>query len=368
MTRNKFKPLILGIMWILTIPVLVYGQMNPAAGPNPISSSTSAGQSDRIRTFSSPPVERRGLSGSGSGLTDSQGTQELYYNIHVLGEVLFPGTYKVLPSDRLSDGIRAAGGIESNGTQRFIQLRREGSVKTIDLFSYQSRGILSHNPYLIENDVIFVPLKKGEIQIEGAVNRPGNYEVLGTMSLGRAIELGGGFSTRRSHLEPIRVIRFNQQEKKEVIPIPPTEESLKREKIFVGDIIVVPHVLLVGKQFDYNIRQTPGDNVFYPTLVDNVYVTGAVQRPGPYPYQPSFDYQDYVGQAGPLQMARIKGAKVVRKDGKRLYGKERSRINAGDTIVVPSRAVTFNNVLNVFNTMTNTFLTTIALREVVRGL
>ena len=101
-----------------------------------------------------------------------------YYNIHVLGEVTRPGTYRVLPSDRVFDAIRYAGGILPTGSERSVQIRRGGRVEYVDLFAYKSRGILDQNPYLTENDVVFVPILKGLVHVDGPVGHPGSFELV----------------------------------------------------------------------------------------------------------------------------------------------------------------------------------------------
>lgn len=282
----------------------------------------------------------------------------VYYNIHILGEVNRPGTYKALPSDRVTDGVKYAGGISENGSQKVVELRRQGKrTQILDLFSYKYKGMLDQNPYLIENDVIFVPLKQGEFEVEGPVKRPGKYEMTGSLTLEKAINIAGGFGTGRSTQTPIRVIRFDENEKKAIIKVENNELDIQQFNIQKGDIVVIPHMLTAQNKFDYNLKQLPGDHIFYPTLNDQVYVSGAVSAPGPYPFQPGLTVSNYISQAGPNDKSSIKRVKIIGPDGKKRSVTEIEQINPGDTIFVPVKAVTVTNALAWFGTISSLALT-----------
>lgn len=317
---------------------------------------------NEIRSLGSKHIEQRNSSGEKLPGLDPKESMFMggvnYYNVHVLGQVGSAGTYKIFSADRVSDVLQYAGGILSQGSEQMIQLRREGSVQIVNMFDYKIKGRLSNNPYLMENDVIFVPYKKGEIQIEGPVKQPGNYEVTGIMSLKKAVDVAGGFATGLSQQEPIRVIRYNNNETKEILEVNSAAAAMDTFKIKSGDIIVIPHLLIKDYEFDYNVRRLPGDNMFYPTVNAQVYVTGNVAQPGAYPFLPKFSYRDYVSLAGPLNRAANSRIKLITADGKRKSAKKAARINPGDTIYVPSKAITTANALQWFNTVTNAALTT----------
>lgn len=280
----------------------------------------------------------------------------ILYSIHVLGEVQKPGTYKIAPSDRVTDALDYAGGVLPNGSERAVQLRRQGKRRFLDLFSYKYKGRLSQNPYLMENDVVFVSIKKGEVQIEGPVKRPGYYEISKSISLKKLIRMAGGLATGFSRKQSIRVVRYNKNEEKEVFEVNANETAQFVVKI--GDVVVIPHMLLANKKFDYNVQRIPGDNIFYPTINDSVYVIGSVHMPGPYTFQPNFNYQDYVGLAGPTNNASIKRTKILKANGKKVRAKKKMEINPGDTIIIPSKALTATKFITWFGTLTSMALTT----------
>lgn len=260
---------------------------------------------------------------------------KIFYSVHVTGFVAKPGVYKVIPSDKVTDALKYAGGLLENGSKRRIQLRRESDSETLDIYLYENSGDTSQNPFLMENDVIFVPAKLGEIRVEGPVNRPGVYEIGKSVSLASAIQMAGGFTTGRSLKDPIRVVRYDDNEQKEVIEVENSASSLKAFKLVKGDIVVVPHLLLTDKKFDYNPNRIPGDNIFYPTMDNNVYVIGAVVTPGPYTFQPNFSYREYVNMAGPTRNIGKHSIKVFRRDGKKIRVSQNTIIQPGDTLIVP---------------------------------
>ena len=292
----------------------------------------------------SPPSAKTGLSFS--------------YNVHVLGYVTYPGTYRISPSDRLINALQFAGGVLKNGSQRNIQLRRKGETRGIDLYAFKYRGNMRQNPYLTNDDVIFVPLKKGEIEIEGPVKMPGYYEIMNPLSLDKALDMAGGLATGHSLKQPIRIVRYDQDEKKEVIEVPFSKEASRETTILPGDVVVIPHILLAEKKFDYNLKRIPGDNLFYPTLNDKVYVAGAVSMGGAYPFQPSYVVKDYVNLAGPQDSASLGRLKIISADGKKRSVSRTASVNAGETIIVPSKAITTGNFVAWFGTLTSMALTT----------
>lgn len=323
---------------------------------------SSENRANEIRSLGSKHIEQKSTSNETQTTFDTNQDTLLrggtYYVVHVLGQVRSAGTYKIFPSDRVSDALQYAGGILSHGSEQLIQLKRQGNIQIINMFDYKIKGRLGNNPYLMENDVVFVPYKKGEIQIEGPVKQPGNYEITHSISLKNAIDLAGGYATGLSLQEPIRVIRYNDDEKKEVMEISSASSLTEDFRLKFGDIVVVPHLLIKDYDFDYNVRRLPGDNMFYPTVNAQVYVTGNVAQPGAYPFLPKFNYKDYVSLAGPLNKAANRRIKIVGMDGKRKSAKTVARVNPGDTIFVPERSITATNTIQWFNTITNAALTT----------
>ncbi len=288
---------------------------------------------------------------------------QAFYSIHILGEVTNPGTYKIIPSDRVSDALKYAGGVLPNGSERTIQLRRGDQSQTLDMFAYKYRGSLQNNPYLMENDVVFVSVKKGEFEIEGPVNRPGNYEMTRKISLIEAINMAGGFASGVSRQDTIRVVRFGAEEKKEILEVSSSKQDLSKFTIQKGDVIVIPHVLLKSNTFDYTLNRIPGDNIFYPTVDDNVYVMGAVLQPGAFPFQPNYSYKEYVSLAGATQHSKMKRIKLIKKNGEQVKLSVNTVINPGDTILVPQKYWRAETVASWLSTVASLTLSSLIITD-----
>lgn len=258
----------------------------------------------------------------------------LGYQVHVLGEVLKPGTYRVQASDRVSEVIRKAGGFALNGSQRWVEVRRRGGgVQVVDLLAFKLLGKLDQNPYVNDNDTVFVPLRKSVIQIVGAVKRPDYYELKNEKTLSDVINLAGGMSTAAAKSEQIKVIRFEGGDKS-VTDVAIEDEAVKAFAINSGDVIVVPDILTKGTKFDYNVAAIPGDQVFYPSYEDRVFVLGGVAAPGAYPFSPYYTVSQYVTLAGGINDRGKEKYRVIHIDGKSRNTKGNHRVNPGDTIMV----------------------------------
>ena len=243
---------------------------------------------------------------------------ELTYQIHILGELHYPGTYRVLASTRLFEALQLAGGLLKNGLSRRIELRRNGKITTVDQLSFESSGRLEENPYLMENDVIFVPLQNKVVQIEGAVKRPGTYEMLkNEKTLEDLLTIGGGFSSGINKNIPIKIIRFDQGIK-HIIDIANNQEERKSFQLKTGDVAYMPHFFTSDKTFDYNLGHIPGDQqLFFPTIEERIFVLGAVFKPGPQSYNPYYNGRQYLTLAGGLtKLAKMHRIKIITFDGK----------------------------------------------------
>ncbi len=279
------------------------------------------------------------------------------YQVHILGEVENPGTFRVPASTRLSEAVQLAGGLLERGAMRGIQLRRKGSkTRWIDLLSFKMMGNLDANPYLLDNDVVFVPLKKNVIQIAGAVKRPDSYEMTGKATLYRLLKLAGGFAPGVAKQAPAKVIRYVNGHK-ELIDVDLDKSSMSQFRVHGADIVVIPHLLTEGTRFDYNVPNLPGDSeVFFPSFEERVFVLGAVFQPGPYAFSPYYKVREYLTQAGGLtRLAKSeKKIYIMSALGKKIKAENGTQINPGDTIIVPERYMAPETLLTLILTITST--------------
>jgi protein involved in polysaccharide export with SLBB domain len=125
--------------------------------------------------------------------------------IHVAGLVKNPEAYAVTALTRVSAVLTLAGGRAPGGSIRNIQVRRAGAVILADLVPFLQLGDRSQNPFVLEGDVIYVPPARLEVAIDGAVYRPGAYE-LRAGTLEELLALAGGAAEYASTTLPIRVL------------------------------------------------------------------------------------------------------------------------------------------------------------------
>ncbi len=285
-----------------------------------------------------PQIPQQGQMGGSDGALFNRG---LTYQVHILGEVERPGTYRIPASTRLFEALQYAGGALERGSERRVGLRREGGgSRTVDLLSFKQNGNLDANPYLLDNDVIFVPLLQKVVQVAGTVKRPGTYELRSEKSLEDILKVAGGFTPGIDGGAPIKVIRYVNGTK-EVTDVENTPSERRRFQLEGADVIVVPHILTGKNKFDYNVAKLPGDQkLFYPSYDERVFVIGAVAKPGPYAFSPYYDVRQYLTLAGgTTKMGKPRKVKVVTADGRTMKANVKTEINPGDTIVVPEKTL-----------------------------
>lgn len=291
------------------------------------------------------------------------------YQIHLLGQVESPGTYRLNPSIRLDEAITKGGGIAERGSQRQVEVRRDGKAHRYDLFRFLRFGDLRQNPFLLDNDVVFVPYAGNSVAIRGPVKSDGVYELKANeKTVWDLVELAGGFTVGMSEKDPVTVVRFESGTRR-MVKVPNLKTELEQLELLNGDIVIIPHFLAENRHFDYNILDLPADNIFYPTQKSEIYVTGAVGSSGGFPYNPTSSVRDFVNMAGPTELAKIDSAYVLAGNGTHIRSpmkKKNFRLSPGDTIVVPRRRVTTDNVLKWYGTVTSTVFTSFALKELLK--
>lgn len=301
----------------------------------------------------------RGVTDMGDGIE---------YQIHLLGQLETPGTYRVAPSTRLDEALGKAGAILDGASKRRVEVRREGRTLQYDLFKFQRFGDLKQNPFLMDNDVVFVPYIGNSVSIKGPVKSSGVYELLDNeKSLWDLVDLAGGYAVGLSEKDPVTVVRF-ENGKRKVLKVASVQSEMERFELLNGDVVVIPHFLAENRHFDYNVTDLPADSVYFPTNKNEVYVTGAVGQPGAFVYNPSNSIRDFVNMAGPTELSQLKSIYVLTADGRYVKAsRKKFRLSPGDTVVVPKRSFTTDNVLKWYGTFTSTIFTSFAMKELLRG-
>ncbi len=135
--------------------------------------------------------------------------------VHVVGSVKKPGIYSAHATDRLTKVLTEAGGRNvpdgkgnGSGSLRKIEISRRGGEKLrADLLLYDLQGDTKNNPYLNDGDVIVVPYEGFVATIDGAVQRPGRYELVETKDIAELVKAAGGLRSTATRQLPIEVSR-----------------------------------------------------------------------------------------------------------------------------------------------------------------
>jgi len=233
--------------------------------------------------------------------------------VHITGDVFKPSSYIATPIDRVSDLIFRAGGLKESAFIQEIKIKHiNGQEKLINFSAFQEFGDLEHNPNLKGGDVIIVPqidFSKPAVRVEGFVSRVGFYPLNPDESL-------FDFLNRHNLISEFQKITQIQLYRKE-------------EEMRLMDLTSQENIKIILKN---------GDKLVIPQDNYQVYVSGAVQQPGPYPYIENLLAKDYIGQAGINENASSLGSIQVFHvaNGKTEKGND-AQVFPGDIIKIPLR-------------------------------
>ncbi|MAV94416.1 MAG: hypothetical protein CMA31_01855 [Euryarchaeota archaeon] len=136
-------------------------------------------------------------------------------SILLIGGVNNPGMYTVNGGAHILYLIRAAGGINENGSYRSIIVKRGSEiVEKFDLYDVLIAGNLKFDSRLRSGDVIIVSPKQSEISVTGGVAYPGIFEILDGDTLADALSFAGNLKPSSSTM--VEVSRISGTERSTV--------------------------------------------------------------------------------------------------------------------------------------------------------
>lgn len=178
--------------------------------------------------------------------------------VNMMGEVANPGTYYLSSLSNIYHALHRAGGVNSLGSLREIQLIRKGKVvATVDIYDFIRDGKMD-DTILEEGDIINVPAYDIIVDIAGNVRRPMSYELKGGETVADLINYASGF-TGDAYTKNIRMIRRNGSEYQIFTIEEPEYDSF---------VLIEGDALSVGAMLD--------------RFENRVEIKGAVYRPGTY--------------------------------------------------------------------------------------
>ncbi len=287
-------------------------------------------------------------------------------DIHVLGEVVSPGTYRINSGDRLLRALQLAGGVNLFSAENRIELRRKGkSSRTVSLVRLFREGMLDDNPYLQENDVVYVPRKVASARVQGTVQFPGLYEisVKEETSAWDLIQLSGGFTVGLAEGKKLTLIRYDETNRRQVLFIQNDEKELKSTFLKNGDTLHSPHKFTIDNEFDNSVLNLPNDHIAYPTYTGEVFVLGGVKNPGKQEFIPHHSLGKYIALSGGLSRLGRTDLVVYGMNGKVVNASMNSpiQVNPGDTIVVGESKLGPEFYVTLMTTIAGLALTSIAI-------
>lgn len=180
--------------------------------------------------------------------------------IFVMGDAYKPGAYNVNALTTVTQALLIAGGIDTVGSLRNIQVKRGNEIiQHIDLYNMLLSGDTSQDIRLTSGDTIFIAAKGKEVSVDGLVKRPAIYELASNTSVREVLALAGGVKA-----EALREITL-------------TRPTQKGNKVFNLDINAA---FKVNDGDKITVNAASSEN---PTAIS---LTGAVIREGDFSYQP----------------------------------------------------------------------------------
>lgn len=177
--------------------------------------------------------------------------------VHVMGEVINPGTYTMSSFSTIFNALYLSGGVNDQGTLRMVKVyRKDKPIATYDVYDFILNGNSNMGIRLEDNDVVVVDTYKNLINVTGAVKRPMYYEILDGETAEQVLKYAGGLS-ENAYKEDVRIERSGKHER-EILTITKTEFG--KTKMQDGDVLSVDEIA--------------------PTFSNMVEIQGAVYRPG----------------------------------------------------------------------------------------
>jgi protein involved in polysaccharide export with SLBB domain len=240
-------------------------------------------------------------------------TQLRPVSITVLGESNAPGPHLVNGFATVLNALYASGGVKTSGSLREIKVYRNNKlIKTVDLYDYITKGALTKDIRLMNNDVVFIPIRNNSITLNGAVKKSATFELKDSEGLNELLELAGGLNADAS-LKNVSLSR-----------IKPFEERLEDE-VYHRFITSIDLAELKAAKKNYELHD--GDQISVKSILGKVLnqasITGPVKRPGTYAISEFPDIHSLIVSAADSLMPRVYMERVhlyrLNEDGTRNF-------------------------------------------------
>jgi len=230
-------------------------------------------------------------------------------NVNFVGQVKYPGVYPIHPFSTVITGLIQAGGVDTMGSLRQIQIKRDGAMsKTVDLYDYLIKGELSSTIQLRDQDIVVIPPRSSIVTIDSAVVRPGIYESVSEETIYDIIQHAGGPTYDASEKIGIRRMKPQAERSNGIVfeSVYIDYESTRLIPVNSGDKISVRRLFIETQQVE---------------------IIGQVKVPGIYHHYDGMKFKDLLDLSGGLEDSTflksiyLNKAEIIRRNPNNRYEK-----------------------------------------------
>jgi polysaccharide export outer membrane protein len=311
--------------------------------------------------------------------------------VRVGGLIRLSGQYPLEPNMRVSDLIRAGGGLAESAYALGAELTRyrvvDGSYREVGHVDVDLAAILkgdaSADLALQPHDTLNIKrlpewAAVDTVEIRGEVRFPGVYPIARGEQLSNLIDRAGGLTDmafpqgaffvreelrerEKQRLEELGrqlqvdlgslALQLAQEDSKQQLSVDVVRglaEQLRNVEPTGRLVIDLPKLIKDtrgGRRSDFDVTLMDGDKLFIPPITEEVTVTGEVFYPTSHLYKKNLDQEDYVSMSGGttkkaddkrIYVVRANGSVVTRNASASWFESvDPKQIHPGDTIVVP---------------------------------
>ncbi|HET8572930.1 MAG TPA: SLBB domain-containing protein [Edaphocola sp.] len=265
----------------------VFNALYQCGGPGPDGSIRAIKLIRNGRLYARVDVYDFLLKGDKSGdiqLQDGDVIQVPVYNsrVSIEGEVKRPAYYEMMPGESLKDLLYFAGGFTAQAyTKEIKTVRYTGTQKRIEDIAQNQFDFftpVNGDAYTVDKAL---DRFENRIAIDGAVFRPGDFELKAGMTLTDLIKNAGGLK-EDAYQERGYITRLNPDNTAQIVPF-----DVKSQADGSGEGIVLQREDIVTIPSIFDLR----DNY-------NVSIRGMVRQPGMFPYAEHMTVKDLILKAG----------------------------------------------------------------------
>ena len=204
--------------------------------------------------------------------------------VNIFGEVGVSGGFTVSALNSAFNALAAAGGPTEIGSVRNIQIIRGNVTRSLDLYAFMQKPDGRMKLDLQNNDIIYVPVAKKVVTIDGGVQRPMRYEMLEQEGLKTLIDYAGGLRAD-ANMDFVQLERYVSGEKKLM-------------EYTLGDVISGSNEIKLQNGDTIRLRSINKPMEKY------VYVRGSVYYDGRYDLEKNSSLQTLLSNAKPTYTAK----------------------------------------------------------------